>query len=185
MRRFNVTGLCNPNKHYMVDITNKLRQIKEMIDYGDYFTINRARQFGKTTTLSRLCSFLADDYIVISLSFEGWDDENFATSENFCQTFLEHIRRGLKNSKESKEYQESWIDTDVVDLGKLSVYIEKMCQDKKIVLMIDEVDETRNNRVFLQFLGILRAKFLDRADDVGSTFQSVILAGIVYNSMCK
>jgi len=35
MRRFNVTGLCNPDKHYMVDITNKLVQIKEMIDYGD------------------------------------------------------------------------------------------------------------------------------------------------------
>jgi len=178
MRRFNVTGLCNPDRHYMVDITNKLMQIKDMIDYGDYFTVNRARQYGKTTTLRRLWRFLADDYIVVSISFEGWDDESFATSKNFCQTFLQQIKSSLKNTKESEAYQESWLDANIVDFGKLSVHIEKMCQNKKIVLMIDEVDKTSNNRVFLQFLGILRSKFLDREDGIGATFQSVILAGV-------
>jgi len=54
MRRFNVTGLCIASKHYMVDISGKLEQIGEMIDNGDYFTINRARQYGKTTTQSLL-----------------------------------------------------------------------------------------------------------------------------------
>ena len=54
MRRFNVTGVCVPEKHYMVDISGKLAKIREMVDYGDYFTINRARQYGKTTTLSQL-----------------------------------------------------------------------------------------------------------------------------------
>ncbi len=52
MREFNVTGVCVPHKHYMVDISGKIEQIMEMIDSGKYFTINRARQFGKTTTLS-------------------------------------------------------------------------------------------------------------------------------------
>ena len=50
MRRFNTTGLCVPDQDYMVDISGKIRRIKEMVDRGDYFTINRARQFGKTTT---------------------------------------------------------------------------------------------------------------------------------------
>ena len=50
MKRFNVTGICVPDKHYMVDIGDKLEKIKAMVDYGDYFTINRARQYGKTTT---------------------------------------------------------------------------------------------------------------------------------------
>jgi len=178
MRRFNVTGLCNPELDYMVDITNKLMQIKEMIDYGDYFTINRARQYGKTTTLRRLWRFLADDYTVISMSFEDWDDDNFSTSKNFCQNFLKQIKRALKNTKEPEAYQESWIDKDVVDFYKLSVHIDKMCTDKKIVLMIDEVDNTSNNRVFIKFLGILRAKYLDRKDNIGATFHSVILAGL-------
>ncbi len=51
MRRFNVTGLCTPDKDYMVDISDKIEQIRAMVDMEEYFTINRARQYGKTTTL--------------------------------------------------------------------------------------------------------------------------------------
>ena len=178
MRRFNVTGLCNPEQDYMVDITNKLKKIKEMIDYGDYFTINRARQFGKTTALSRLWHFLADEYIVVSLSFEDWDDENFETSENFCQTFLEDITIALESTNELAEYQEAWLDESVTNFKKLNRHLTKLCKDKKIVLMIDEVDRISNNRVFLKFLGVLRSKFLARKKGIGATFHSVILAGL-------
>jgi len=31
-----------PGKHYMADISEKLRQIMAMVEKGDYFTINRA-----------------------------------------------------------------------------------------------------------------------------------------------
>lgn len=49
---FNVTGICIPEKHYMVDISATVRMITEtLVDRGAYFTINRARQYGKTTTL--------------------------------------------------------------------------------------------------------------------------------------
>lgn len=44
---FNVTADCKPNMHYMVDITKKLAKIKKLVDTGCYFTINRARQYGK------------------------------------------------------------------------------------------------------------------------------------------
>ena len=30
MKEFNTTGLCNPNKHYMVDISEKLDYIKTL-----------------------------------------------------------------------------------------------------------------------------------------------------------
>ena len=53
-RFFNVNGDCKPGRHYMVDIHPKLDEIKRMVDRGDYFTINRARQYGKTTTLRAL-----------------------------------------------------------------------------------------------------------------------------------
>ena len=32
MRRFNVTGLCTPDKDYMVDISDKIEQIRAMVD---------------------------------------------------------------------------------------------------------------------------------------------------------
>lgn len=70
IRRFNVTGACDPQCHYMVDIQDKLDEIKTLIDSGAYFTMNRARQYGKTTTLNALAEYLKKDYVVISLDFQ-------------------------------------------------------------------------------------------------------------------
>ena len=67
---FNVTGDCKPDIHYMADITEKLKRIKEMVDAGQYFTINRARQYGKTTTLHALAQYLQEEYLVLSLDFQ-------------------------------------------------------------------------------------------------------------------
>ena len=54
MKRFNTTGLCNPKKHYMVNISEKIEKIKVLIEHEEYFVINRPRQYGKTTTLTAL-----------------------------------------------------------------------------------------------------------------------------------
>ena len=48
--------------------------------------------------------------------------------------------------------------------------------EKKIVLLIDEVDTATNNQVFLDFLAQLRAYYLERRKI--KVFQSVILAGV-------
>lgn len=44
---FNITGLCIPEKHYMVNIESRLTEIKKFVDEGMYFTINKTRQYGK------------------------------------------------------------------------------------------------------------------------------------------
>ena len=67
MKTFNTTGACVPEKNYMVDLSSRLDQIKAMVDAGAYFTINRARQYGKTTTLTALIHLLRDHYDVLSL----------------------------------------------------------------------------------------------------------------------
>ncbi|WP_242848167.1 hypothetical protein [Ruminococcus sp. HUN007] len=46
-KRFNITGACFPDEHYMVDISERLEKIRSMIIQGDYFIINRGRQYGK------------------------------------------------------------------------------------------------------------------------------------------
>ena len=79
MKKFNVTGTCVPEEHYMVDISGKIAQIKKLVDNRSYFTINRARQYGKTTTLSRLHKTLPEEYICARISFEGLGDESFGT----------------------------------------------------------------------------------------------------------
>ena len=115
MRKFNVTGLCVPEKHFMVDISGKLAKIMEMIDNGDYFTINRARQYGKTTTLLMLARALPPEYTCISLSFEGVGDTMFESSASFCRSFLIHISKTVERT--DKDFAVLWIDESVTGGG--------------------------------------------------------------------
>ena len=89
MRHFNVTGLCTPDKDYMVDISDKIQKIRGMVDMEEYFTINRARQYGKTTTLQALKKNLNMDYIVSRISFEGIGGTIFSDEAKFCLGFDE------------------------------------------------------------------------------------------------
>ncbi len=180
MKSFNVTGLCIPEKNYMVDVSNKLDKIKEMIDKELYFTINRGRQYGKTTTIYLLEKMLSQQYIMLWISFEGIGDESFEAPERFCHMFMEKVQDALEriHNFNDKEYIKSWVDYNVIDFKLLNKHITQMCKGKKIVLMIDEVDKTSNNRVYLHFLGMLRDKYLLRNSGKDYTFQSVILAGV-------
>ena len=84
MRYFNITGQCNPQVHYMVNLDGRLTEIKKLVDRGDYFVINRARQYGKTTTLKALVSYLKDEYAVVFMSFQKFSTEQFANEHVFA-----------------------------------------------------------------------------------------------------
>ena len=93
MKEFTTTGICSPQKHYMVDIGKKLEEIKTLVDAGKYFCINRARQYGKTTTLSALRKYLSPQYEVVSISFQGIGRDGFESEGRFVQSFSRLIRR--------------------------------------------------------------------------------------------
>ena len=161
MREFNVTGLCIPSKHYMADISNKISQIVAMVEKGQYFTINRARQYGKTTTIRQLEKILLENgYQVARISFEGVGDTPFENEENFCQNIINQISKAINRT--NAEYAKVWINDSVKTFIELSSFLNKVCKDKKVVLIIDETDKTSNNLVFLRFIGMLRDKYLER-----------------------
>ena len=62
-------------------------------------------------------------------------------------------------------------------LGAKITALCSACQ-KKVILMIDEVDKNSDNQIFLSFLGLLREKYLKWQQGKDQTFQSVILAGV-------
>ncbi len=180
-KKFNITGLCIPEKHYMVDISKKIDIILQMVKDGEYFTINRPRQYGKTTTMHVLEQELTrQQYLVISISFEGVGSLIFEKEERFCNDFWEMLADNAAfNDKEASEYlyKQRVKVNGFRDLSKAVTEFSKNCS-KDIVLMIDEVDKSSNNRMFLNFLGMLRNKYLDRNRQKDYTFLSVILAGI-------
>ena len=93
MKEFNTTAVCIPEKHYMVDLTERVKEIRKMVDAGKYFTINRARQYGKTTTIDALSKSLAAEYVVVSLSFEGIGEAGFKNEHAFVKAFCRRLKR--------------------------------------------------------------------------------------------
>lgn len=67
----------------MADIADKLTQIRSMVDAGQYFIINRARWYGKTTTLEELEKVLKREYVVVSLDFQMLGAAGFQTESQF------------------------------------------------------------------------------------------------------
>ena len=90
-KKFNITGLCFPQEHYMADVSKKLAQTFNMVEGGEYFIINRPRQYGKTTTLYSISAMLqkTGEYIVFNTSFEGIGDAVFSDEKRFTQGFVE------------------------------------------------------------------------------------------------
>ena len=39
MKQFNTTAVCIPSKHYMVDLSGRVKEIKELVDAGKYFEL--------------------------------------------------------------------------------------------------------------------------------------------------
>ena len=87
MKEFNTTAICVPSKHYMVDLSKRVQEIKKLVEGGKYFTINRARQYGKTTTIEALVKALRAEYCVLSLDFQGISEASFRTEEAFVRAF--------------------------------------------------------------------------------------------------
>lgn len=180
-REFNVTGSCNPQWHYMVDTAKRFEAIENLIDKGKYFTINRARQFGKTTMLQMIRRRLSDKYLIIKTSFEGLGDESFKGEEAFVKMFRGRMQRELDFEGEDKKFNSIWNDDSISDFDLLSKAISDFCMmyPKPVVVLIDEVDKSSDNQIFVGFIGMLRDMYLRREDNgMKSTFHSVVLAGV-------
>ncbi len=179
-KKFNDTGLCVTKKHYMVDTTPQLKETIELIEEGEYFIINRPRQYGKTTTMSLLeKSPLLEDYLILRMSFEGIGDTFFRNEAALVDMFVTKI-------KDELEFLKIGIDENILifdekssmrDLSKIiSKFVASM--NKKVIVMIDEVDKSSNNQLFINFLALLRDKYLLMNEERDSSFHSVVLEGL-------
>lgn len=180
-KEFNITGSCNPQRHYMVNSEKRFGAVERMIDAGDYFTINRARQYGKTTTLDMIWRRLSERYIVLPLSFEGLGYSAFMSEEAFVGTFAKMVARNLNSLLQDDILLSLWANISAKSLDDLALTITDFCRKapKPVVMTIDEVDKSSDNQLFLDFLGMLRNKYLERnRQGMDYTFHSVILAGV-------
>ena len=182
-REFNLTGVCVSNMHYIADTSEQTNEIFEnLIEPGKYFSILGGRQFGKTTTINLLTKIIdkQDDYLLIKTSFEAIGDIIYENEKTFSTGFLEilYYDTKFKDKKLAEEFKTA--SKTMIDYKTLSDFITDFSENKKrkIVLIIDEVDKSLNNQIFLSFLGLLRDKYIKRNQSEDYSFHSVILAGV-------
>lgn len=186
-KKFNISGVCYPDRHYMADLSRRLKEMKALTDSGDYFVISRARQYGKTTTLRAFEKYLQPEYVVISMSFQKFSSAKFRDEDTFSRAFAkEFLKKACLQAKHGglcMETLQKLDDTvksrqEFFDLTELFELLSDICASagKKIVLIIDETDQASDNQIFLDFLGQLREYYLNR-EDTGA-FYSVIFSGV-------
>ena len=149
-KKFNITGTCRPNKHYMADIGNKLASTIELVENNEYFTINRPRQYGKTTMLYTLEAALMkrQDYVVFNISFEGIGDAIFNDEKVFVGGFVgllleqaEFFFPDLIPILTEKQQAVNNLDS----LSKAITVILRQTE-KKVVVLIDEPGASPANK---------------------------------------
>ena len=180
VKEFNITGTCRPAKHYMADVSKKFEETLAFVEKGKYFIINRPRQYGKTTTFHAIMDVLkkSEDYLAFSISFGGIGDAIFDNETVFSKGFVKVLST---YAGYQIPYLADWLREAIQrvhDLDSLSEVITQLVSktDKKVVLLIDEVDKSSNNQLFVSFLAMLRDKYLEQ--DNAKTFHSIVLAGL-------
>ena len=73
-RKFNTTGPCLAEKHYMIASEQRLTQMRDLIDDEAFFVIYAPRQTGKTTLLRNLSRQLTQEgkYAALTVSLENF-----------------------------------------------------------------------------------------------------------------
>ena len=121
------------------------------------------------------------DYLVLSLSFKA-ADEYFESLGSLAEGLSLDIEECLREQNVDEKVLEEWNHSisERFPMRSLGTKISNLCRKcgKKVVLMIDEVDKSSDNQIFLSFLGLLREKYLKCQQGKDVTFHSVILAGV-------
>ena len=185
MKRFNTTGLMIAGQHYMVRIDRQVNAAVRLVEDGMYFTINRGRQYGKTTTLAFMQQQLEDNgYAVFSISFESLPPGAFESLDTLLSIVVNLMAEaqkwiGISNLSADGIHllqQTALNHPKTMTVLEFRDFIFGLCAANRCVLLIDEVDAAGNHQEFINFLGILRDLYLKR--NRLSIFQSVILAGV-------
>jgi len=178
-REFNIFGPVYPDRHYHVDRTEVKQAIQEKIENGRYFTLNAARQAGKTTLFREVIVELAEtkDYFGILLSFEsmrGYDRDAF-----YEQLALTMIRRNMPSLQKEDGETQLPSPIGIKHQGDFVIWLRQISAvlNRQGLLIIDEFDAA-GAELAEPMLGAFRDMYLNRHDPTEYALQSIILVGV-------
>ena len=166
-RYFNISGPCNPDKHYMLPAQERCQDLLDLIRRDQYFVIHAARQSGKTTLLLDLVQQLnqSDEFYALYCSLETV--EQFPEADVGIPTIIRLLKRCL--SAHSVLRQMPWaVEADYEDFTNvLNEQLVLFCGqlDKPLVILFDEVD-CLEGTTLVSFLRQLRDGYVNRVGGV-------------------
>ncbi len=179
MKYYNTTGLCNPKKHYMIDLSSRIERIIEYIERGKYIDQHSPGQSGKTTLLFHVEKAIGDRYLVVHLLL-GCAAWRSGTDADFAAYLVYQIHTELEREQCSETLTEIW-DAPVCRENPWEDFdcrITELCRksDREVVLILDESDHVLFSDPMRKFLSLLRDKYLKQQCGEDRTFKSVIVS---------
>ncbi|MDR1746119.1 MAG: ATP-binding protein, partial [Tannerella sp.] len=177
MRYFNVAGPCIKDKHYMIDSSERLRGVKNLIESEQYFVIHAARQSGKTTFLQELTRQLNDEGKYYALYCTVESGQEVVQAEKGIPALVRTIKKYVNRSQlpHKEEFAKNPDYEDFTNV--LNIVLTDYCNilDKPLVIFFDEAD-CLGEDTLIMFLRQLRSGYNDR----GTTpfVHSVALVGM-------
>lgn len=119
------------------------------------------------------------------ISFEGLGDAAFENERAFCRRVcgllydtIYYGEAGDISEEIREECHTMSLEESKPDLRLFSNLVSRICMksDKPVILIVDEVDQASDQEIFLDFLGMLRDKYMRRRSR--PTFRAVILSGV-------
>jgi len=159
MKEFNTSGPNIFEQHYTIERTELIDEGLKLVEKERYFTIWAPRQTGKSTYFRQLAKKLNEkNYNTVYFSVEGFND--FSVSDTF-DTFCREL-----NEQQNIDWK--------IETFKNFEYQITNCKDKKIVIIIDEI-ESLNPNIFGQFLHTIRNLYHTRQNHC---LKSMIFVGV-------
>lgn len=166
MLKFNTTGPCFPDEHYMLPALDRLPGIRELVAGGNYFVIHAPRQTGKTTTLKALADEInaKGEMFALYCSLETLQNRSDPTSTSGAIRDLIATNAELSPSYVEcrKRSPGSVSDTDRLVLA-VRTALQNLCRTvgKPVVVFFDEVDCLVGDAL-ISFLRQLRDGYVNR-----------------------
>jgi hypothetical protein len=172
---FNTAGPCQADIHYMLPATERLPEIKNLIDQRNYFVIHAPRQTGKTTAMLTLAQELTASgaYTSVMVSAEvgsTFPDEPEKAEQVILATWRDAADFWLPDELKPPTYD---LNQPPQHIGNfLKVWSES--SPRPLVIFIDEIDSLQN-QTLMTVLRQLRDGFPRRPQGFP---QSVALVGM-------
>ena len=172
---FNTAGPCQADIHYMLPATERLPEIKKLIDQRNYFVIHAPRQTGKTTAMLTLAQELTASgaYTSVMVSAEvgsTFPDEPEKAEQVILAAWRDAADFWLPDELKPPTYD---LNQPPQSIGNfLKVWSE--ASSRPLVIFIDEIDSLQN-QTLMTVLRQLRDGFPRRPQGFP---QSVALVGM-------